>query len=126
MAPRRVLVADDEYLIAYTLSQILRRDGVEVTTVDSAEEALAQVGSSYFDICFLDRRFPGLDGLEALPFIKEASPKTRVVFMTGTEVTPEEQAVVRRYADFFMDKPFDLNQVRVLVERILDERRYEG
>ena len=119
MGTRRVLVADDEWLIACALARILESRRVEVTTVASAEDALDHVQSHCYDLCFLDRKLPGLDGLEALPFIKEASPATRVVFMTASEVTPAEQAVIRHHADFFLSKPFDVTEVKALAERML-------
>lgn len=119
MGKRRVLVADDECLLAHTLARALAKQGLEVTTVASAEEALDQVRGSFYDLCFLDWRFPGLDGLQALPVIKEISPTTRVVFMTASETTPAERDAIDRYADFFLRKPFNMDEVRTLAPRLL-------
>jgi CheY-like chemotaxis protein len=119
MDTKRILVVDDEYLLRYALTHALRGEGVEVSAVGSAEEALGRIGDEFYDLCFLDCRLPGLDGLYALRCIKGRSPQTRIVFMTGGCLTTEERALVDRLADAFMEKPFECNHARGLADQLL-------
>ncbi len=119
MAKGRVLVVDDEDLIVYSLTHALRGDGLFVNGAGSAEEALGRIEDDCYDLCFLDRGLPGIDGLRALRFIKTQWPKTKVVLMTASTLTRDDEAVIAEYADGFLAKPFDLTHARTLAREIL-------
>ena len=119
MRTKRILIVDDEALILYALTRTLARDGVEVTAVGSAEEALAKVDAQPFDLCLLDHLLPGMTGVEAMPLLQQTAPDMKIVVITASCLTPHERAVVDTTACRMLEKPFDVNRVRAIVEEIL-------
>ncbi len=81
----RVLVVDDEPLIASSLQAFLEDEGMTVDSVGSAEGALALVqGGHAFDVCVMDMRLPGLDGNAAIRALHELCPRLRFIIYTGS------------------------------------------
>lgn len=118
LAAKRVLLVDDELLIRYTLAQTLQREGVEIVAVPSAEEALTVLEGRDFDLCFLDVRLPGMDGLEVLRLIRRHRPRLQVVLMSGHAGGAHGLDPAERPLDF-LEKPFDLGRVRALADHVL-------
>jgi len=118
MKNKRALVVDDEFLIRYAVSKTLEGLGMEVTKAEDAEQALVEIGNGVYDICFLDHCLPGLSGIGAMPLIQQRSPHTKIVIMTAATLSPQERAVVEASADSFMKKPFELSQIKEIVEEI--------
>jgi len=116
---KRVLLVDDEYLIRFTLANTLQAENVEIVGVPSAEEALRELEVRAFDLCFLDVKLPGMSGLEALDHIREQSPATRVVLMSGHAAA--ESCGRRAGAVAFLEKPFSLCRLKELAARLLEE-----
>jgi DNA-binding NtrC family response regulator len=81
----RVLIVDDESLIAHSLQAFLEDEGMRVESVGSAEEALDLIrrGHSY-DVCIMDLRLPGLDGNGAIRALHELCPELRFIIHTGS------------------------------------------
>ena len=69
-----LLIIDDEAALRKTLARILQQAGFEVTTAENGEQALAFLGSTGFDLVYMDLRMPGMHGLEVLKFIRESYP----------------------------------------------------
>ena len=81
--PLRVLIVDDEQLIADTLVRILTLNGFVATAVYSGEAALASLSTLCPDIVLTDVRMPGRNGVETGILIREQCPETRVVLFSG-------------------------------------------
>ena len=71
MRRTKILVVDDEHLIRWSLEQSLRKQGYEVLTAASGEEALKLIQDDSPDLVLLDIQLPGMDGLEVLSRAKE-------------------------------------------------------
>ena len=115
-SPMRVLVVDDELLIRYGLSRFLKKR-VVVKAVATAEEALDEIGSQHYDLCFLDVILPRMTGLEAMKIINDLSPNTKVAMMTGNRL---DETIKRQIEDIvfaFIEKPFDLSGILEIVNR---------
>ena len=72
------------------MSERIEARGMQVTTADSAEEALSQVESGGFDAIVLDLMMPGMDGLETLKALKEKNPDIQVILLTGHATLEKE------------------------------------
>ena len=87
MSSRRVLIVDDEEIIADTLRLIFLRDGYEVRAAYSAELAAAVVKEWLPDLAVLDVVLPGMSGVEFAILLGELSPGCRVVLFSGQVAT---------------------------------------
>jgi two-component system alkaline phosphatase synthesis response regulator PhoP len=127
MAKERVLVVDDEEDILELVGYNLDRNGFEVTTVTSGEQALALARGAVPDLVILDLMLPGLDGLEVCRLLKR-DPRTREIPVLMLTARGEETDIVRGLemgADDYVTKPFSprvlLARVRAVLRRRADE-----
>jgi two-component system response regulator PilR (NtrC family) len=120
----KILVVEDEKSMRDLLSLMLRKEGYAVETVESALRARGMVsGSGLYDLLISDISMPGMSGLELLRHARETSPETAVILMTayGTKQTAIE--ALNDGASYYVEKPFDLDEMRVVVHRTLEQRR---
>jgi DNA-binding NtrC family response regulator len=122
MAKARILIIDDEESPREALRFILK-DRYELTTADTGTnglEALRREGP--FDVVLLDMKMPDMSGLDVLGKVPEIAPGTPVVMITAiTEARPAVQAMKMGAADY-LNKPFDVQEIRLVVERVIKER----
>ena len=78
MADILALVVDDSRMARYVLSKMLKEQGINVDTVESAEEALGYLCNNIPDMVFMDHTMPGMDGFQAIRAIKN-DPKTAAI-----------------------------------------------
>jgi two-component system cell cycle sensor histidine kinase/response regulator CckA len=125
MTPLRVLIVDDEPLVARALSRILR--GHVITVVGSGREALSRIRhGAGFDIVICDVMMPDTSGMEVYDAILEEKPELldRLVFMSGGTFTERARHFRARVKNAFVDKPIDPVRVSGLIaERIERMRR---
>ena len=122
MAQATVLIVDDEELVRWSLRERLRKDGytvLESGTVASAMEKLTPA----VDLVLLDQRLPDGDGLTLLRQIKESSPDTLVILMTAFSTVENAVAAMKHGAYHYLNKPFNLDDVSVVVEKALETSR---
>ena len=110
--PRRILVVDDEPLVAKALTRTLR--GNDVTVATSGDEALAALESATFDLVFCDLMMPGMSGME---LFERVPPEVRpsFIFATGGAFTPRAQQFLATVPNRTIDKPFDAKLIRQIV-----------
>jgi response regulator RpfG family c-di-GMP phosphodiesterase len=121
--PERVLVVDDEASVRRMLERWLTDLGYPVALAAHAGEASELLRTGEFALALVDIRMPGVSGMEFLREIVRAHPDTAVVMCTA--VVDVETAVesLKLGAYDFVGKPFDLEDVRLRVERALERRR---
>ena len=83
MAAEKILVVDDEQSMTQFLGIVLRKDGFQVTTVNSGRDALDKIRSEPFDVVISDIKMPGMDGIQLLQGIKKHDANIPVVLMTA-------------------------------------------
>ena len=79
----RILVVDDEPVVLEFLSDVLSREGFQVSLASQAQEALEKLGAEPHDLVLCDIRMPGMDGFELLRTVCRRHPGTDVILMTG-------------------------------------------
>ena len=129
----RILIVDDEIEITEILADLLSED-YECLKAGSAEDALARLGEgSKFQLVISDITMPGMSGLEMIPHVKELSPDTVVVMISGMQTVESAIKALRLGAFDYLMKPFDLRQVEAVVKRALEhhelvvaKQRYEN
>ena len=121
----RVLVVEDEPIVAFELAERLKRLGYEVTgAVPSGEEALERFAADRPDIVLLDVRLQGeLDGVQVAAKLKDRG--TPIVFLTAYSDDTTLAAITQTDPDGYILKPFDDRVLRVTIESALARRRAE-
>ncbi|MBW2086187.1 MAG: sigma-54-dependent Fis family transcriptional regulator [Deltaproteobacteria bacterium] len=119
----RIMVVDDELIVRESLSGWLKMDGYEVDTAASADEALELLKKHRYNIMFLDNKMPGMDGLELLDSLKEEEPDMAVVMITAYGSIDTAIRAMKGGAYDYLLKPFDPNEIGMLVRKIVD---YQG
>jgi len=117
----RVLVVDDEENIRNTLKGILADEGYQVLTAATGEEAVETAARTPLDAVILDVWLPGMDGLEALRSIREASPLLPVIMMSGHGTIDTAVRAVKIGAFDFVEKPVSLEKLLITVSRAIEQ-----
>lgn len=128
----RILIVDDEREITEILADLLSED-YECLKAGSAEQALDCLRAGEFQLVISDITMPGMSGLEMIPHVKQLSPDTVVVMISGMQTVESAIGALRLGAFDYLMKPFDLRQVEAVVKRALEyhelvvaKRRYEN
>jgi DNA-binding NtrC family response regulator len=119
----RILIVDDEEVIAATLEEFLQGEGYEVAAAHDAESALALVERLEPDLALCDVQLPGLDGLGLLDRLLQIRPETLVLMITAYATVENAVAAFRRGAQDYLMKPVIFDELLAKIERLLGYRR---
>ncbi len=122
-AASRILIVEDSLGVARALHRALglHQDGVyRVETCESGELALARLHEREFDLLISDFRLPGIDGLELIRRAQQIKPEIRTILVTAFG-SPEVEEEARKVTQAYIPKPFRLNDIIRVVERVLSE-----
>jgi DNA-binding NtrC family response regulator len=111
----KILVADDEFLIRWSLSEALSQDGYEVKAVEDGEKALDAIKREDFDFVITDLVMPGKNGWEVLRQAKERYPSAKVVIITAYGEQNTETVAKERGAYGYIEKPEIIDKVKGLL-----------
>jgi DNA-binding NarL/FixJ family response regulator len=121
--PCRVLICDDQQPFRQLLSTVLGFDS-EIEVVGEAEngsDGIRIVEELRPDILLLDVAMPVMDGLEALPHIRTASPNTRVVMLTGLAAASVRERALELGASAFIEKGVDVDALGARIKEVCRE-----
>ena len=125
MSSAKILIVDDELIMRESLAGWLQRDGHTIQTAPSGEEALEKLKETHFDIMLVDIKMEGISGLEVLQQVKESDPDVAVVMITAYGSIPTAIEAMKNGAYDYMLKPFDPNELGVLIEKIIRYQEQE-
>jgi two-component system, NtrC family, response regulator AtoC len=117
-----ILVVDDEQLIRWSLAERLKDEGYRVVEAATAAAALARHAEGV-DLVLLDYRLPDGDGLAVLKQIKEADADTLVILLTAHSSVDMAVEAMKHGAYHYANKPFNLDEIALLVEKALETTR---
>ena len=112
----RLLIVDDELLIRDLLYDYFKNRDYEIAVAESGQGALDQVGNGHFDTVIIDLKMPDMDGLELADKIRAQDHDIPIIIMTGYPSLDSAIEALRRRADDYFIKPFNLKQMNRAVE----------
>jgi DNA-binding NarL/FixJ family response regulator len=116
----RVLIVDDHPLTRDALSALLEQQGFEVVgEAADGEEAVAALREHHPDVLLLDLTMPGLDGLAALPKIREEAPACEVVVLTASDTEENLLAAIRAGASGYLLKSEPPERIAVFLRSVV-------
>jgi len=117
MTSHKILIADDEFLIRWSLAQALSQEGYNVISVEDGRKAIEAAQAQHFDFIITDLIMPGLDGWELLEGIKKIQASTRVIIITGHGKDDTMRMAKERGAWAYIEKPYLIEKIKELLKK---------
>ncbi len=117
---RRVLIADDDESLRRVAAFHLKDEGYDVSVAGNGRQAQSALQKQRFDLVVTDMKMPEMTGLELLTWIKENSPDTQVIVMTGFATIDDAVSAMKVGAFDFITKPLNFEQFKISVAKAFD------
>jgi len=120
MSSTKIFIVDDELVMRKSLSGWLKRDGYDVDTAESGEEAIEKLKKTRFDLLLVDIKMEGISGLDVLKHVRENDPDMAVVMITAYGSISTAIEAMKNGAYDYLLKPFDPDELGLLIEKIIE------
>ncbi len=118
----RLLIVDDERGIVFALKGLFSKEGYEVETAESGEEALAKVKAGLFHVIITDLSMKGISGLDLLRHARSLDPDCAVLMITAYGSQRIAVEAMKAGAEDYLPKPFDNDELRVKVRKVMEKQ----
>jgi two-component system response regulator AtoC len=115
-----VLIVDDDPSVLFTLKELFEERGHRTLTVGTGAEAVRKLGG--VDLVLTDLQMPGMSGLELLLHVREQDPTLPTILLTAHGSEKDAVSAMKAGAYDYLTKPFDIDEVALIVERALEAR----
>jgi len=116
----KVLAVDDEPPVRRLLVEYLKKDGHHPEPAASGQEALEKFRESGYDLVISDRAMPDMNGDELAKAIREISPRTPIIMVTGVHVSEKSHADLPAGVDRILGKPFTIKGLRTAINSVME------
>jgi two-component system, NtrC family, response regulator AtoC len=123
MSKAKVLVIDDDPEMLDLARFHLEKNGYEVTCAETGAQGLRLVAEHRHEVTLTDLKLPDIYGIDLVVKLKEASPRTEVIMITGYGAVTEAIEATKAGAFYFMEKPVEFEELMALVERAIERGR---
>lgn len=126
MYANRILIVDDEQTLVFFLRRGLSEAGLNcnVDVVSSGEEALTKLVFDEYQVLITDLKMPGINGLTLASAARSLHPTIGVILMTAYGSREVEAQAEQLMVDGYLTKPFQMERLRDLVEKILQAQQH--
>jgi DNA-binding response OmpR family regulator len=117
----RILVVDDDIDLAHTLKEMLELDGVSADVAYNGNEGIFQHIQAPYDLIITDIVMPVMDGLEVVMWVKENSPTTKLLVISGGGYFDSKDYLKMAKelgADYVLQKPYRLDEIQTIVKTL--------
>ncbi len=119
---KQILIVDDDANLRKTLRDILRLKGFEASGVNSGQAAIDLVAKQNFPVALIDLRLSDMPGLDVLKALKEITPDTECIILTGFASTESAIQAINLGAYSYLQKPYDVDQLIVTIQRAIEKK----
>ncbi len=119
----RVLVVEDDESMQDFLSTFLEQEGYQVEWAAHGGIAKEMLEAQHYDVVITDIIMPEVDGVEVLDYVKQNHPETGVIIMTGRSSVRQAVDLIRRGADDYFKKPFDVDEMLHTIRKSVEHRQ---
>ena len=122
MGSEKILVIDDSPEIVNLFSDYLHTEGYEVDTAGDGAIGISLVERNSYDLIVTDLKMPGTDGMEVLKYIREHSPDTLCIILTGYGTVKSAVEAIKMGAFDYLTKPVKMDEILVTFQRAFEYR----
>ena len=118
----KILLLEDDTILAQTMVQILEEENYEVTLVNDGEEVLTETYENKFDLYLFDVNVPSLNGMETLKLLRDAEDVTPTFFITALIDIESTLKGFNCGCDDYIKKPFDIDELLARIQATLKRK----
>lgn len=113
----RLMVIDDEPIVCRRLKQILEKSGYEVDAFSDGSNAIKALEERPYNIIVTDLKMEGMDGMSILESVKQSSPATKVIMITGFAEMETAKEAFRKGVFDFISKPVEVEAIKEVISK---------
>jgi two-component system response regulator PilR (NtrC family) len=121
----KILVVDDDPSLRNMMSIVLKKEGYDITTVDSAQSALNILKKEDVGLLISDIKMPEISGIELLRKVKSIQPDMPVLMITAYSSTNDAVEAMKLGAEDYISKPFNLDELKIIIHKALYKKSIE-
>jgi CheY-like chemotaxis protein len=121
-ASRKILVVDDDPVVAKSFKRVLAAKGYAVITAENGEDALKKLGAEKYDLVFTDIKMPGMSGIEVAEQVKASQPWLPVVIITGYGTQADQARAAAAGVSSFLNKPLSPEMITGSASKALEQQ----
>lgn len=114
----RILLVEDDHLLANTMLDMLRQDQNTVDWLDDGQQALSALIEEHFDLAVLDLTLPRLDGLDIVKRVRQRDVTTPIIILTARAELTEKLQGLDAGADDYLTKPFAMAELKARIRAV--------
>src|SRR5215467_4915007 len=123
MAKKKVLIIDDDESMLELAEFHLQAQGYEAARAETGEKGLKLVEGGRFDVILTDLQLPDLGGIEVVKRLKEISPESEIIMISGHGSVSKAVEATKAGAFYFVEKPVEFEELMLLIEKAVERGR---
>jgi DNA-binding response OmpR family regulator len=119
---KQILIVEDEVLVGWTLDNVLKKSGYQVTIVDTAEKALELLKTTVYDLIITDFKLPKTNGFDMAATLRTSHSLTPIIMMSTEQNQDFQSGLPKNIISYFIEKPFDIGELLNTISVVFNEQ----